>query len=368
MYLDLKKAFDTVDHVILLQKLLHYGIRGKAYDIFSSYLLNRKQCTFVNNSFSHYADITTGVPQGSVLGPLLFLIYVNDIHHAAPNVSTRLFADDTNVFLASKDCSHLIEMVTDTLRQLKIWFESNKLTLHVDKTSFTIFHSRKNGNHACIDSFYFNGTRIRKSNFTKYLGLVIDENLTWKQHVNDLRNSLLKYIGIFYHISDILPVDTAVQIYYSFIYSRLTYAIEVYGTACATVLKPLQTFQNRILKLLLKKPRRFSTNQLYFDYNILKIKDIHTYCMGVIVFKYCNDMLPKVLSNVIKPPNVAQFPMQTRHNSLFSVTSHKTLHGKLVLQNYCYNVWHKLSPSVRSSPSLHSFQRNLKSFLISSYH
>ena len=132
--------------------------------------------------------------------------------------------------------------------------------------------------------------------------------------MNDLRNSLLKYIGIFYHISDILPVDTAVQIYYSFIYSRLTYAIEVYGTACATVLKPLQTFQNRILKLLLKKPRRFSTNQLYFDYNILKIKDIHTYCMGVIVFKYCNDMLPKVLSNVIKPPNVAQFPMQTRHN------------------------------------------------------
>ncbi|KAJ8018632.1 RNA-directed DNA polymerase from mobile element jockey [Holothuria leucospilota] len=176
-------------------------------------------------------------------------------------------------------------MATDTLSQLNIWFESNKLTLHVDKTSFTIFHARKNCNHACIESFYFNGTRIRKSHFTQYLGLVIDENLTWKQHVNDLRNSLLKYIGIFHHIGDILPADTAIQIYYSFIYSRLTYAIEVYGTACTTVIKPLQTFQNRILKLLLKKPRRFNTNQLYLDCKVLKINDIHMYCMGVIVFK-----------------------------------------------------------------------------------
>ena len=368
LYLDLQKAFDTVDHAILLKKLLHYGIRGKAFNILSNYLCNRKQCTFVNNTYSHYANITTGVPQGSVLGPLLFLIYVNDIQNAAPSVSTRLFADDTNVFLANKDCTKLIEMVTETLSQLKIWFESNKLTLHIGKTTFTIFHARKQCNHTCDESFYFNSTRIRKSPFTKYLGLIIDENLTWKQHVNELRNSLLKYIGIFYHISYILPANTAIQIYFSFIYSRLSYAIEVYGTACASVLKPLQTLQNRILKVLTKKPRRYTTNQLYLDCNLLKIKDIHTYCMGVIVFKYCNDLLPKVLSNVIKPSNVTQFSMHTRNNYLFSVTSHKTLHGKLLLQNYCYNVWHSLSPSVKSSASLRSFQKNLKSFLLNRYH
>ena len=136
--------------------------------------------------------------------------------------------------------------------------------------------------------------------------------------MNELRNSLLKYIGIFYHINDLLPVDIAIQIYYSFVYSRLSYAIEVYGTAqCATVLKPLQTLQNRLLKLLTKKPRRYSTYQLYLDCNLLKVKDIHMYCMGVLVYKYCHNLLPNALTNVIKPPDSTEMTMNTRNNNLF---------------------------------------------------
>lgn len=119
----------------------------------------------------------------------------------------------------------------------------HSLNIAYSKQTKGLPYAGKQNSHGCFESFCFNGTQITKSPYAKFLGMTIDENLTWKQHVNELRNSLLKYIGIFYHISGILPVDTAVQIYYSFVYCRLSYAIEVYGTACATVLKPLQTIQ-----------------------------------------------------------------------------------------------------------------------------
>ena len=332
----------------------------------SSYLSNRRQCIFVNNTFSYYSDVTTGVPQGSVLGPLLFLLYVNDIQNAVPNVPIRLFADDTNVFLADKNCADLIKNANLTLRKLKDWFDANKLTLHIGKTSFTIFHAH-NKSHSCYDSFSFDGSEIFKSPFTKYLGLIIDENLSWRHHINDLCKRLLKYIGIFYQIRNTLPTETAIQIYYSFIYSQLSYAIEIYGTASTTFLNPLQILQNRLIKLLTMKPRRFSTNQLYLEYNLLKIKDIHSYNIGGIVFKYCNGMLPSVLADAIHLSKNNESSISTRNNDLFHVTHHKTVHGKFQLNNYFYNIWHKLPSTIKSNNSLQAFQKSLKTMLIHSY-
>ena len=144
LYLDLKKAFDTVNHVILKDKLCNYCIRGKCYDLLSSYLSNRKQTMSVNGCYSTSLSVTVGVPQGSVLGPLLFLLYVNDIKNIDQSVNIRLFADDTNVFLHNKDCSSLKEDAKNILIRLKSWFDVNKLTLHLGKTNFTKFHSKKN--------------------------------------------------------------------------------------------------------------------------------------------------------------------------------------------------------------------------------
>ena len=185
--------------------------------------------------------------------------------------------------------------------------------------------------------------------------------------MNDLCKRLLKYIGIFYQIRNTLPIDTAIQIYYSFIYSQLSYAIEIYGTACASFLNPLQILQNRLIKLLTMKPRGFSTNQLYLDYNLLKIKDIHFYNIGGIVFKYCNSMLPNVLADAIHLSITNKSSISTRNNDLFHVTHHKSVHGKLQLNNYFYNIWHKLPSTIKSNNSLHTFQKSLKTMLIHNY-
>ena len=148
----------------------------------------------------------------------MFLIYVNDLSKAVPNISVRLFADDTSVFLYDKDCNTLAQKGICTLSLLKEWFDSNRLTLHLGKTNFNIFHPSTKA-HSCCNEIVFNGTTILKSSSIKYLGLIIDDRLSWETHINDLCNTLVKYIGIFYHIRNFLPKSAALQIYYLFIYA-----------------------------------------------------------------------------------------------------------------------------------------------------
>ena len=141
-------------------------------------------------------EISSGVPQGSVLGPLLFIIYMNDLQNAIPNIPLQLFADDTTILLSRDSSQHLITKAEETLTKVKKWFDCNKLILHLGKTTHTIFQSKK---QSLPPDQYFtlDGTNIYRAYSTKYLGLYIDENLTWRNHIDHLNNSLIKYIGIF---------------------------------------------------------------------------------------------------------------------------------------------------------------------------
>ena len=143
IFIDLSKAFDTVDHKILTAKLEHYGIRGKALDIFKSYLSNRKQYVQLENSKSKLRPITCGVPQGSVLGPLFFILFINDLYKCCPEGKVRLFADDTTIFFHKNNITDIIATGKNIMTQLNTWLRANKLTLNADKSSFTIFKSNK---------------------------------------------------------------------------------------------------------------------------------------------------------------------------------------------------------------------------------
>ena len=154
IYLDLQKAFDTVNHTILIKKLEIYGIRGTVLQWFMSYLSNRRQYTVLLNHESDSELITYGVPQGSVLGPLLFLIYMNDIQYAVPNAKIRLFADDTNLFLHNNDFVNLFGTANISMSQLSEWFIANRLSLNLKKTCYSIFGPKqrvRSGYHLYID-------------------------------------------------------------------------------------------------------------------------------------------------------------------------------------------------------------------------
>ena len=171
IFLDLQKAFDTVNHQILLDKLELYGIRGTALAWFRSYLSNRSQYVSVNGYNSSHLNVTCGVPQGSVLGPLLFLIYINDLPNSSSKLSFYLFADDTNIYFESHSLTNLQKVVNKELRHVKKWLDANKLALNVGKTNFVIFHSPQKSLNANIN-IKIGNQYVKQAKYVKFLGLL----------------------------------------------------------------------------------------------------------------------------------------------------------------------------------------------------
>ena len=274
IFIDLSKAFDTVNHNILLQKLEHYGIRGTALELFKSYLSNRKQYVQIDKCQSKTLPITCGVPQGSVLGPLFFILFINDLPNCCPDGKTRLFADDTTIFFHSNSINDIKSKGKIIMTQLTNWFKANKLTLNSDKSSFTIFKTSKKAIPNIPNQIEFLNQHIKRTSHIKFLGIILDENLTFNQHINELCNKLKRLFHIFYNIRDYLNKENIKTIYYALIYSRIKYGISVYGQACETKLKRIQTLQNQLLKVLASKEYRFSTDKLHEEFELLKVKDI----------------------------------------------------------------------------------------------
>lgn len=179
VFLDLSKAFDTVNHNILLQKLEHYGVRGIALDWFKNYLTNRIQRVKYDNHISYKEVIKCGVPQGSILGPLLFLIYINDICYSSDLISFILFADDTNLFMSHKNLNTLIVQMNRELEKVLAWLKVNKLSLSLSKTHFILFRSKRNKIDKTI-SLKIDEQTVTQVKFTKFLGVFIDDSLVGK--------------------------------------------------------------------------------------------------------------------------------------------------------------------------------------------
>ena len=297
IFIDLTKAFDTVDHEILLYKLNRYGIRGHANNFFRSYLADRKQFTVVNNGCSKLHGIGCGVPQGSVLGPLLFTVYINDMYQAVGRDHIRLFADDTAIFLSDRNLLSLLNFAKSKFNEIYMWCMKNKLTINAEKTEFVVFHAKNKPMPAKLDILDTGTMSIKRVKSFKYLGVIIDEKLNWNDYVDYVCKSLVKYFGIFNQIKHTVTKRLSRQIYFAFIYSKIQYGIELYGSSSQSNMSKLQILQNKLLKLLLKMDRDTPTYVLHAQMKILKVTDVAT-CK---VLTFVNDILcgncPKSFEN-----------------------------------------------------------------------
>ena len=213
LFLDLKKAFDTVNHEILLRKLQIYGVDLHSLRWFKSYLSNRKQSTFVNGTQSSYLDILCGVPQGSVLGPLLFLVYINDIEQCELSSKVEMYAD-TSLTTSSPDPMTLEFKLNSDLKKIQNWLHSNKLTLNVKNTKYAIIDSRyklNNLNHDFIVSV--DNREIERVTSYKYLGVEIDETLSWRNHTDSLCKKVSAGIGAIKRVRHLVPSQSLHQMY-----------------------------------------------------------------------------------------------------------------------------------------------------------
>ena len=263
IFIDFTKAFDTVDHDILLQKLDRYGVRGHANHFIKLYLSNRKQYTVINGERSEVEDIIYGVPQGSVLVPLFFALYINDMYRSVGSDVVRLFADDNVLFLQGNDLIKLIADITVKFNNLYDWCISNKLPISSEKTQLMVFHTPDKpmpNNLSEIDTMRM---KIKRVNIIKYLGVIFDEKLKWNNYIDYICDSLIKYYGIFNHLKHKATKLIARELYYAFIYSKIKCGIEVYGAASTTNMEKLQIMQNKLIKLILKLDMRTSTYYLH---------------------------------------------------------------------------------------------------------
>ena len=248
IFVDLSKAFDTVDHHILLQKLNYYGARGVMYNWFKGYLTNRKQLVRVNGHCSSFSSITCVVPQGSILGPLLFLVYINDLPYASSKLKFILFADDTSILFRTKNPSSIVPLLNDELILVSNWFKINKLSLNVKKTNFMIFQNRTQSYKDL--EINVNGSPIKQTNNIKFLGLLIDPHLSWKDHINHLCNKLSRIVGVLYRVRFQLPSKILLTLYNSLIFSAISYCNIVWGNTFSTYVNKLFILQKRTIRLI----------------------------------------------------------------------------------------------------------------------
>jgi len=222
VFVDLQKAFDTVDHDILLHKLNHYGVRGVENNWFKSYLYERRQFVCINGVKSEEVVMHYGVPQGSVLGPLLFLIYINDLNKALKYCKTIHFADDTSLLLKNQSLKKMKKYLNLDLSNLSNWLNANKISLNASKTELLIFrHPNKKMNYNL--KVKLNGKLLRPSNYVKYLGMYIDSNLNWNHNTKVLATKLSRSLGMLSKIRHYVSRETLRSLYFAVFSSHLSY-------------------------------------------------------------------------------------------------------------------------------------------------
>ena len=218
--IDYRKAFDTVDHQILLAKMERYGIRGVVLELFSSYLSHRSHRVKIGKAVSTKLTIDIGVPQGSLLGPILFILYINDLFYLPNFPKPILYADDTTLLFRNENSDALIQQCNDGLARFQSWSISNKLSINEEKSCYITFTLR---DFTCNEKLILNGKYLERRNQYKYLGVDIDDTLKFNLHMIHVAKKNSKSIGILYRLRDMIPLTTKIQIYNTLVLPYLSY-------------------------------------------------------------------------------------------------------------------------------------------------
>jgi hypothetical protein len=366
IFIDLAKAFDTVDHNILLCKLEHYGIRGIAPKWFHDYLSRRKQYVVFNNATSNLMNINCGVPQGSILGPLLFILYVNDISRCSDVLFFILFADDTNIFFSCNNKCDLIKIVNEELLKLSNWFRANTLSLNVRKTNYILFGNKSK---LCYDHNFhitIEGHLLERVTFTKFLGVYIDEDLNWKHHITHIALKISQNIGVLNRVKSVLPSSVLLSLYYTMVQPYLMYCNIIWGGANLSNLKILVNLQKRAVRVITNSCFRAHSSPLFARLGLLKILDMYKLQILMFMYKSKHSMLPASCYDLVSLiTTVNRYDFRT-------VNDFVTIKFRTDIRKRCISVigpdsWNSLSEDVKNIKSISIFKKTLSKLYIECY-
>ena len=367
IYLDLSKAFDSVNHQILLNKLEHYGIRGIALKFFKSYLYNRQQYTCVNGEVSEILSVICGVPQGSTLGPLLFLLYINDLASAS-NFYVSLFADDTCLLLSHKNMIILEHQCNTELVHINNWFLANKLTANLTKASkYMITLGKSKLTYPQNFNLTMGNTTLERVTSIKYLGVIFDECFNWHDHVSYISSKISRSVGVLSKLRYYTNIQTLLKVYHSLVGSHLNYAIIAWGEAGVTALQPLKVLQNRAVRFISRAPRFRRLDNDYLNLRLLKLSDMHQLALSKFMHQYHHNKLPNYFSDFFPlRRNSHQYNLRVRDTSVLRSIDCKKASMQRSIRYTGPKLWGKIPSATRELSAL-KFKKECKNHLLSKY-
>ena len=331
LLIDFSKAFDMVDHSILLNKLDHYGIRDTALCWMRSYLSQREQCVSIGGTVSSMRKLEFGVPQGSILGPLLFLIYVNDLHLISNFAKFIMYADDANIIISGKNVSDLIEKVNQLINNLQNWVNNNGLKMNLKKTKYMLFTNKSNNGLDDLDIIIDNN-KISRVTHQKFLGVIIDEKLNFNMHRNLLAAKIARNSGILYNLRGTVPQSVILTLYYSFIQSHLCYCPSIWGLGSQASLNSIFKSQKKSIRVVENNFTNYfynpdtgefptHTKPIFTKHKLLTVHNIVLQHVLTLMYKIYNNLAPnEIQSYFIKnsPDKVEQVRKTRKITNFFS--------------------------------------------------
>ena len=358
VFLDLKKAFDTVDHDVLLSKLSAYGVTDLAHGWFTSYLAGREQYCYVEGKSSNKRLVQCGIPQGSCLGPLLFIIYMNDFEKCLKKSKPNMYADDTSISYASNEINELFNEIKGELDLVSSWMRQNKLSLNAEKSEFMLIGHPKQLNKAKdFPDLEVEDQKLCRAQKTKYLGVIMDESMNWEEQLKTIKRKIKNGLGAMFKLKNILSQKQLATVYRALIESHLRYCSVIWGCLSNTKLESLQRLQNRARRLI-----ECARHKDGWVCDWLDVRNLIKYDQLITTYKIKNGLCPENLKNKFTPrSNISKY--NTRKIDDFEIPRLRLEYCKKSFGYQGASAWNEIPKQIRDSASLSSFKVRLREFL-----